>query len=247
MKRLYFVGITLLALASIVLMFLDLGSVIDMTAAPYKQIDAVILLIFTADYAVRFYLSKERRKFFKENLFDLIAIIPFNSIFSAFRVFRIFRMAKLTRLTKLVKLSRFVRLAAFLGILKRKTSDILHTNGLLYVIYANIVLILVSSVIMVLAEGMAIGDALWWSVVTVTTVGYGDCFPSTLIGRAVAVVLMIFGIGLIGMLTGAITTYFTSRKPEKVDETTEEITTLIESMDAVQRQKLAEIARIMLK
>jgi chorismate synthase len=61
------------------------------------------------------------------------------------------------------------------------------------------------------AEKMSFGDALWWSIVTCTTVGYGDYFPTSSIGRIFAVLLMLFGITLIGMLTGSITTYFTKQ------------------------------------
>jgi len=53
-----------------------------------------------------------------------------------------------------------------------------------------------------------LGDGIWWSVVTSTTVGYGDLSPVTPIGRGLAVVLMIVGIGTIGMITGSIATYF---------------------------------------
>ena len=65
MKRLYFISITVLALASIVLMFLELGGVISLTEAPFKQVDAAIILIFTVDYIARFCMAKERKKFFK--------------------------------------------------------------------------------------------------------------------------------------------------------------------------------------
>ena len=51
-------------------------------------------------------------------------------------------------------------------------------------------------------------DGLWWSIVTATTVGYGDLSPNTQIGRLVAIMLMLIGIGIVGMLTGSITTYF---------------------------------------
>ena len=244
MKRLYFISITVLALASIVLMFLELGGVISLTEAPFKQVDAAIILIFAVDYVARFYLSKEKKKFFKENLFDLIAIIPFNSLFAAFRAFRIFRIAKLTKLSKLM---RFIRLTAFLGVVKKKTADILRTNGFLYVLYANVVLVLLSSIIKVFVEKMPFGDALWWSVVTVTTVGYGDFSPSSVVGRVIAVILMLFGIGLIGMLTGAITTYFTSRKSQEDDPSKQQLQDLIESMDPDQREKLLQIARIIIK
>lgn len=52
-------------------------------------------------------------------------------------------------------------------------------------------------------------DALWWSVVTATTVGYGDLSPASGVGRLIAVGLMLVGIGTIGMVTGSIATYFT--------------------------------------
>lgn len=245
MKKLYNVSIALLALTSITFVFLDLCSVVSLSAAPYKQIDTAILLIFTIDYAVRFWLSKERKRFFKENIFDLIAIIPFNSLFSAFRAFRIFRLAKFT---KLAKLSRMVRAAAFIGVVKKKISDILRTNGFIYVLYANIALIFLSSVIMMFAEKMSFTDSLWWSVVTCTTVGYGDISPVSAVGRVIAVILMIFGIGLIGMLTGAITTYFTSHiNKAKSEMSGDELDSLIADLSDEEKQKLAQVIKIMFK
>src|SRR5208282_3565148 len=62
-------------------------------------------------------------------------------------------------------------------------------------------------------------DALWWAIVTVTTVGYGDRFPVTEGGRAVAVILMLVGIGLIGVLTDTVASVFIK---EHTDSTKEE-------------------------
>jgi voltage-gated potassium channel len=243
MKKLYNITIAILSIVSIALAILDLCGIISFTLQPYKAIDLMILIFFAADYIVRFILSKERKKFFKENIFDLIAIIPFNSIFSAFRIFRLFRIMKLTRLTKL---TRVVKAAAFFGILKKKLNDLLNTNGFIYVLYTDVALIIVSSAIMTLVEKMKFQDALWWSIVTCTTVGYGDISPKTGIGRVLAVILMIFGVGFIGMLTGTITTYFT-QKQKPVTEENQELETLISSMDNEQKQKMIEIAKIILK
>ena len=250
MKRLYNIFITVLALASIVLVFLDFGSVVNMSAVPFKQIDTGILLIFTLDYAVRFFRSEDKKQFFKKNVPDLIAIIPFNSIFAAFRVFRIFRIAKLARLTKA---TRLLRAAAFFSVLKRKISGILMTNGLIYVIYLSGATILVSSCIMMFAEKMAFSDAIWWSIVTCTTVGYGDISPTSFTGRCVAVVLMLLGIGLIGSLTGSITTYFTTARAEqepntvKSDADDDELSQIIAQMSDSDKEKLLEIAKILIR
>lgn len=243
MKKLYNFSITVLAVTSIVFVILDLCNVISLSTEPYYIIDTTILLVFTTDYAVRLYASKDRNKFFKENIFDLVAIIPFNSIFAAFRIFRVVRIL---RLTKLAKLSRVVRAAAFFGIIKAKLSGILRTNGFLYVLYANMVMILLSSSIMMFAENMTFPNALWWSIVTCTTVGYGDISPSTGIGKIIAVLLMLFGIGMIGMLTGAITTYFSTRQTAQ-DVSSKELDDLISEMDDDQKQKMLEIARIIMR
>lgn len=60
------------------------------------------------------------------------------------------------------------------------------------------------------AEGSKIttfGDAIWWAIVTITTVGYGDLYPVTLLGRVIAVVLMLSGIVVIGILTAALASW----------------------------------------
>lgn len=240
--KVYNIFIGVLAVVSVAFVVLDLSNVINLEYQPFKIIDTIILLIFVIDYSVRFFKSDNRKKFFKGNIFDLIAIIPFNTIFSAFRAFRIFRILKVTKLSKL---TRVIRATAFLNVIKNKISGILKTNGLLYLIYTNIILILISAGIMVFAEKMTFMNAVWWCIVTCTTVGYGDISPTTLTGRGVAVVLMVFGIGLIGMLTGAITTYFTQKEPKQTDDADKELLELIDSMTDEDKEKLKEIAKIL--
>lgn len=61
------------------------------------------------------------------------------------------------------------------------------------------------------------GDALWWAVVTVTTVGYGDRYPVTPAGRGIAVVLMLVGIGLVGVITASVASFFVEERQDKSD------------------------------
>lgn len=78
---------------------------------------------------------------------------------------------------------------------------------------------------------------MWWALVTVTTVGYGDKFPVTSGGRGVAVVLMLLGIGLIGILTASVASYFVESKANddmaELRQRLDRIEELLTSKDAV--------------
>ena len=245
-KKYYELFIIVLALLSIILVILDLGSVISLSLQPFRTIDLLILIVFTLDYIFRFFLSPRKFEFFKSNFFDLLAIIPFNSIFTFFRFARLFRITKVVRLSKLSKATRLVRTLGFLGILKERINKFLRTNGFIYVLYCSMVLILISSVLMSFVEGRTFWEALWWSIVTCTTVGYGDISPVTGVGRFMAIILMLFGIGFIGMLTGTITTYFTNKaKSSKADVS--ELITVAEKLEEDDLLKLIEEAKSMLE
>lgn len=243
--RAYNIIITLLAVASIIMAVLDICGKIAADNTAFYTADNIILIIFAIDYIVRFIVAPKKAAFFKANIFDLIAIIPFSSIFNIFRFSRLFRLAKLIKLSKLAKMTKMARLVGFLGKLQRQIHDFLHTNGFVYMLYAAGTLILISSVLISYAESKPLSDALWWSIVTCTTVGYGDISPTTGIGRVIAVILMIFGIGLISMLTGTITTYFTNKAAETETNAakngTDELDKLIADMSAEERAELVTI------
>ncbi len=215
-KKYYDFSVITLAIASVLFVILDLSGKITLSENPYKTVDLLILIFFWIDYIIRIAKSKDKKSFFKSNIFDLIAIIPLNQIFTMFRIFRVLRIM---RLAKITKLARIFRSMAFLVKINKTTKVFLHTNNFIYVLYTSFILIITSSILMTYIEHQSFGDALWWSIVTCTTVGYGDISPATVTGRVIAVILMIFGIGLIGMLTGTITTYFTTLRKEPITDT----------------------------
>ena len=139
-------------------------------------------------------------------MLDLIAIIPFNSLFKIFRVFKIFKMLKLLKLAKIS--ARFARLY-------KRIKFFFDLNGFKYMMLTTLICIGIGGVTIHYAEGMSFSDGLWWSFVTATTVGYGDISPSTIPGRIIATVLMLVGIGLIGSLTSTITTLFFQKHEQK--------------------------------
>ena len=205
LKDYYDTTIIILALISVVLVLLGFAEMIDLDSPPYSIIDLLLWFIFVVDYGLRFFSSKEKWRFVLENIFDLLAILPLNAIFTVFRLGRIFRLA---RLTKLLKLTRLLRVVGLTGKLEKKVGKLLRTNGLLYIFYLNSFIVLVGSSILSVVEEKSFSDSLWWALVTVTTVGYGDIVPTSIFGKWLAVLLMLIGIGTIGMLTSALTNFF---------------------------------------
>lgn len=235
LKIYYDVGIISLAILSISFVILDLFFFINIEALPFLAIDNFILIIFAIDYFYRFYKSMNKKSFFYTNIFDLIAIMPFNSIFTIFRISRIFRIVRLT------KVLRITRLIGITGKLQSNLSRFFNTNGFKYLLYMSTFLILFSSLLYSIAESVSFYDALWWAISTTTTVGYGDIYPSTTLGKLAAVTLMVLGIGFIGMLTSSITGFFTKKEEIDKDKQIEELHTkldyLINKMNELENKK----------
>ena len=145
----YDTTIILLALISVILVLLGFAEMVDLDNPPYSVIDLVIWGVFVVDYGWRFFLSKGKWRFIIENIFDLLAILPLNAIFTVFRLGRIFRLA---RLTKLLKLTRLLRIVGLTGKLEKKIGKLLRTNGLLYIFYLNSFIVLVGSSILYVVE-----------------------------------------------------------------------------------------------
>ncbi|PQD97187.1 hypothetical protein CYL18_04765 [Pradoshia eiseniae] len=112
---------------------------------------------------------------------------------------------------------RFLRLVAILNMFRKyfpELTGILTTNGLRKMLRITGVVIMLSAIpITYLEKGITtFAEGIWWAIVTTTTVGYGDIAPVTLGGRIVAVLLMFFGIGCIGTITGTVATYLLKGK-----------------------------------
>lgn len=204
----YELAMAFLSIISIVLIVLDYAKGIDITVYPYNLLDNSILSIFTLDYFIRLIISKNKRTFFINNIWDLLSIIPVNQIFYFFRATRVFRILRL------LKLLRLVRLVGLTGRLRK----FINTNGLIYYIYISIVVLIIGASMYSISEKVDFVTALWWSITTATTVGYGDISPTTTIGKLAAIMVMIIGIGFVGMLTSSISSFFTTDEVDLKEE-----------------------------
>lgn len=166
---------------------------------------------FVIDYAARLVLSEDRGQFFRSHLVDLAVIaLP------------------------LLRPLRLLRLITILSVLNRGVSSGLRGRVAVYVVGATVLVVLVGGLAMLDAErgqdGANIqtpGDAWWWAISTVTTVGYGDRYPVTASGRFVAVTLMVCGIALIGVVTASLASWLIERIRDEQTETRDDMADLL--------------------
>lgn len=185
----------IMAIISIVLIVLSYGSVIDINSGYPALLNNTLLVIFAIDYFTRLYLAKDKKKFFKENIFDLLSIIPVSASFNFFRLARLSRLAVVFRLVHLVGLTG-------------KLNRLLQISGLVYIIYISIAILIISAAMYSVSEHVSYDQSLWWAIATATTIGYGDISPHTPLGKFAAILLMIIGICFIGVLTSSLTNFF---------------------------------------
>jgi voltage-gated potassium channel len=199
-----------LALLALLSLFLAVGEergvLSPRLSARLYGIDCLVWAVFAGDYAWRFHRAEDKRSFILHNWIELLAIIPFHPLAKGLRGLRFLRVLPPAALPRLFSI---LRLTAYFGRAYRRLRGFLTTNHFHLVLAATVLLVLFgAAAIRYFEESMGLGDALLWSFVTTTTVGYGDLAPRTTGGRIVASLLMVVGIGFLSMLTGAVATYF---------------------------------------
>ena len=115
-----------------------------------------------------------------------------------------------TRMTGFIRLFRVIRIVAVIGRATPALRATVARTGFLYIVGLVVFVVVAGAGVLTLVEPETAGfwDALWWALVTTTTVGYGDIAPVSLPGRVIAVALMICGISLIASLSASIAAYF---------------------------------------
>ena len=194
--------------------------------------NAIMFPIFLGDFFYRFFTAPDRKAYFFRHFgwADLLSSLPFQQV----KIFRVFR------------LWRVIRLFMKFGVRNLVTEFVTHRaeNALLTVGFLVLCVLEFGALAVLKAEIGApnanitnASDAIWWAYVTITTVGYGDRFPTTNWGRIIGIVVMTAGVGLFGTLSGFLANQFlTPPKPKEEEQPAADA--------ATPKAKLAELKRM---
>ena len=192
-----------------------------------EYVDLFVCAAFFLDFVNSFVRAENKTKyFFTWGWIDLLSSIP---AVEALRVGRLARIVRIIRVLRAIKAMQFL----MTHLMSRRTSSAFYS---IMAVSFSIVVISALAVLRFELEGggtiRTAGDALWWAMSTITTVGYGDSFPVTAEGRIVAVVLMTAGVGLFGTLSGAVAGWFVAPAADKSKTEVEDLKASIDELRA---------------
>ena len=187
--------------------------------------DTIVCVFFLSDFFIGLYRAKHKTIYLKRNWIDLVSSIP---MVPYVRLGRLFRVLRLFRLLRAYRSSH--RLMQYL-LVHRQSSTFVAAIALTFMV------VVLSSVSMLEVEKLTesniktAGDAVWWSLTTMTTVGYGDKFPVSTPGRVIALFPMLCGIGIFGLITSVIAAWFLKPAEEEQSREMEEVLVRLERME----------------
>jgi len=191
--------LTVLSLAVMVVMLLPLS---EATLTLLRFYDNLICAIFLIDFVLNLRGAAKKSDYFigQRGWLDLLGSIP------SFGVLRLGGLLRLARLSRLARITRLLRGEAKKALVK-DVLDHRSQYAVFITIFLTILVLTITSVLVLQFESKSPdanittgGDALWYAIVTITTVGYGDFYPVTTAGRTTAIFIMFMGVGIIGAL-----------------------------------------------
>ncbi len=174
----------------------------------------LIWLVFAVEFVFILAVAPRKAAALRAHWLDAVIVGVTTPAFGAF-------LSSL-RLVRLARLLRLLRLGAILTRLLQRERALTSGTAFRFAALLTLLVVVIAGAVESLVDSgdfPSTWDGIWWAVVTVTTVGYGDVYPKTVEGRIIAMVVMLFGIGFLSVLTATIASRFV--KTERGDETGE--------------------------
>lgn len=220
------VALLLLIVVSVITVMLDSVSRIHEAYGDLMlHIEWVITILFTLEYFVRISIARKKKAYIFSfyGIIDFLSIIPtyLSLIFAGAQFLIVIRALRLMRVFRILKLMRLVGASNVMAVTLRASR---------YKIYvflgAVLTLVIILGSAMYLIEGaengfVSIPKSIYWAIVTLTTVGYGDIAPATVVGQFLASVIMILGYAIIAVPTGIISVEMARHTQKPLQENTE--------------------------
>jgi len=215
------IGLLVCILLSVSAVLLEsVRSVREAWGSELRTIEWVFTILFTAEYVVRLACVRRpvryARSFF--GIVDLLSIVPtyLSLAFAGSQSLLVIRGLRLLRVFRVLRLAHFVGEARMLRVAVQAS-----LRKIVVFLGAVITTVLIIGAAMYLIEGeehgfTSIPTAIYWAIVTMTTVGYGDIAPQTVPGKVLASVVMVMGYGLIAVPTGIVTVEFASHRSTEI-------------------------------
>ncbi|WP_299891844.1 ion transporter [uncultured Lacinutrix sp.] len=224
--KLFDVVLLIFILASIILVMLESVKSID---AKYHNLlnigEWIVTILFTIEYIARIVSVKKPIKYITSfyGIIDLLSTIPkyLSLIFAGTHALVALRALRLLRIFRILKLARY------LGASNNLITAIKASRSKISVfIFSVVILSIILGTIMYMVEGEENGftnipKSVYWCIVTLTTVGYGDIAPNTPVGQFIASIIMIMGYGIIAVPTGIVTSELTRTKDKSISTNTQ--------------------------
>jgi voltage-gated potassium channel len=234
-------GYELFMVALSVYVLLALSAERIFTLAPYTSailnwMDTAVCVVFAADFVVQLVRAPSKLRYLRWGWIDLLSSIP---------MIAVFRWGRLLRIVRVLRLLRGVRAAKILVavVFARRARGALATALFLALVLATFGSIAVLHLETDPQSNIRTpSEALYWSLATLTTVGYGDLYPVTAEGRAVGIVMMIAGVCLFGIFTGLLVTWFTQPIEAPLESLMTKLADEVSALRGEIRQLKAELA-----
>ena len=215
------VALIVVILLSVVIVLLDsMGDVHDELGEAFYLAEWVFTLAFTAEYILRLACVKRPLRYATSffGVIDLFAVLPtyLSLLFPGSQYLLVIRVLRVLRVFRVLKLARYLQEARVLGealfASRRKIIVFLSTVVTLVVIFGSFIYLIEGE-----ENGFTgIPVSIYWAIVTMTTVGYGDISPQTIVGQAFSSIVMILGYGIIAVPTGIVTVEMSQTFSRKV-------------------------------
>jgi voltage-gated potassium channel len=186
----------------------------------------VIWIVFAVELVATLAVADDRRRWTRTHLLE-IAIVALTAPYAP-TVLQVLRAGRVWQAVRLLRVLQLVRT----GSLARRAFSL---DGLRWAAVIALLVVVAGGYAFAELEqepGISSGDGVWWAITTMTTVGYGDYTPHTLGGRAIAVAVMIVGIGFVGILTGAIAERFVRHAEAAEAQTLSLVVDRLDALDA---------------